>query len=145
MCFCAGSAVRLVLHLQASNCIFKQMLNTPEDGVTTSFLVQPLIMGALMCHIKRAELASNKVRESLRDLLRLGDEIAVAVASWSISFDWFTERLVTTESVLTAQVGQPRQSRAFPLAPVGTGLAHASKVVLLGSIPPPGTEIAFAS
>ena len=118
MCFCAGSVVRLVLHLQAPSCIFKQMLNTPEDGVTTSFLVQPLIMGALMCHIKRAELASNKVREPLRDLLRLGDEIAiaVAVASWSISFDWFSERLVSMESVLTARVGQPRHSRAFLLA-----------------------------
>ena len=78
--------------------------------------------------LQRAELASNKVREPLRDLLRFGDEIAVAVASWSISFDWFTERLVTTESVLTAQVGQPRQSRAFPLSLVGTGLVHASKV-----------------
>ena len=66
--------------------------------------------------LKRAELASHKVREPLRDLLRLGDEIAVAVASWSISFDWFSERLVSMESVLTARVGQPRHSRAFLLA-----------------------------
>ena len=38
---------------------------------------------------------------------------------------------VSTEKITAAQVGQPRQSQAFPLASVATGLAHASKVFSL--------------